>query len=78
MVPLYDFKVEEELRRLCRWALMEEDAKALRVVLAQIRQLVHENPELLRSMPEETWKMMWDLRSRGSAGAHRSLHVPHL
>ena len=64
-MSLYDFKVEEELRKLCRWALMEEDTKVLRVVLGQIRQLVHENPHLLRSMPEETWRIMWDLRFRG-------------
>jgi hypothetical protein len=60
----YDFKAEEELRRLCSCALIEEDVKRLRPILDQVRQLAYEHPDLLRSIPENTWKMMLDLRSR--------------
>ena len=54
--------VEAEIRRLCHRALIEQDPRMLRVMLANIRQKFHSHQDLLQSMSQETFEALWRLR----------------
>jgi len=51
--------IEKKIRMLCWRASNECNAGKLRVLLAEVRQILHSNPQILRSMSDETYEALW-------------------
>jgi hypothetical protein len=51
--------IERKIRMLCWRASNEGNAGKLRVLLAEVRQILHSNPQILRSMSDETYDALW-------------------
>jgi hypothetical protein len=51
--------IEKKIRMLCWRASNENNAGKLHVLLAEVRQILQSNPEILRSMSDETYDALW-------------------
>jgi hypothetical protein len=52
-------EIEKKIRMLCWRASNECNAGKLRVLLAEVRQILHSNPQILKSMSDETYDALW-------------------
>jgi hypothetical protein len=52
-------EIEKKIRMLCWRASNECNAGKLRVLLAEVRQILLSNPQILRSMSDETYDALW-------------------